>query len=233
LSLAHGTTGRMPQVTSQPAASTSSRRSYLVPARKALPDACAIRAVPLPQLAPPYDDDPVRSSVRVQAVARASRPTAAGARSLTRAGRLTTRPPAASQVKVGREISGQDREPVRTPMRPAGTGDWPSHFAQILAETLAGARPADQLSAWTTEEARKRISQLGPLLAATNRPRVRRVIITSPAGGVLEMTIVVSLGARARAVAVRLELRPRPAAHSSGTREAQPPRWRCTEIEAA
>lgn len=84
-------------------------------------------------------------------------------------------------------------------------GTWPSKFAQVLAETLAGSRPPDQIVPWTTDQARRRIGQLGPLLAATHRPRVRRILVTSPASGVLEMTVIVGVGPRVRAVAVRLE----------------------------
>ena len=125
----------------------------------------------------------------------------------------------------------------------------------MLAETLAGSRPADQIMPWTTEQARRRISQLGPVLATAYQPRVRRVIVSSPASGVLEMTVIVGLGSHVRAVAVRLErasTRPpsEPSAHG-GTRPTQPGRpwrsdnraanrrpassseWLCTAIEAA
>jgi hypothetical protein len=95
----------------------------------------------------------------------------------------------------------------------------------VLAETLAGSRPASQLAKWTTEQARRRISQLAPLLAEANRPRVRRVIVSSPAGGVLEMTVVVGFGARVRALAVRLE-------HAAATADS-PASWLCTAVEAA
>ncbi len=127
-----------------------------------------------------------------------------------------------------RQAHDQDRWPDGLPAvageRPAcdqpmlATGTWPSQFAQVLSETLAGSRPASQLTPWTTEQARKRISQLGPMLAPRGapggrpprtamprRPRVRRVIVTSPADGVLEMTVIVDTGSRARALAVRLE----------------------------
>ncbi len=51
-----------------------------------------------------------------------------------------------------------------------------------------------------------------------------------PAAGVMEMTMVVSFGPRARALAMRLEHVPaRPAVPG---RPARPGRWLCTEIEA-
>jgi hypothetical protein len=112
-------------------------------------------------------------------------------------------------------------------------GPWPSQFAQALAETLAGTRPPSQLAPWITVQARRRIRRLSPVLSSASQPsssqpyasqpRLRRVIISSPAGGVLEMTVVIGLGQRVRALAVRLE-------HSDSAAE---PRWRCTAIEAA
>jgi hypothetical protein len=119
---------------------------------------------------------------------------------------------------------------------PAG---WPSRFAQVLAETLAGSRPASQIVPWTTQQTRRRISQLGPKLSAGQRPRVRRVIVTSPAGGVLEMTVIVAVGDHLRAVAVRMEQTPAAAGQAPpATRHRDAYRrnrsdWLCTAIEAA
>jgi hypothetical protein len=116
---------------------------------------------------------------------------------------------------------------------------WPSRFAQVLAETLAGSRPASQIVPWTTQQTRRQISQLAPMLGASQRPRVRRVIVTSPTGGVLEMTVIVAVGDHVRAVAVRLE-RARPSAHPAGSVPGPHDRyrrrqgdWLCTAIEAA
>ena len=143
------------------------------------------------------------------------------------------------------------------------TGTWPSQFAQVLSETLAGSRPASQLTPWTTEQARRRISQLGPVLAQRGvpgpsgpasrlggrppgqatapQPRVRRVIVSSPVQGVMEMTVIVDLGGRSRAVAVRLErpspgdIRTRAQPGPYARRRQSPPAggWLCTAIEAA
>jgi hypothetical protein len=111
-----------------------------------------------------------------------------------------------------------------------------------LAETLAGSRPQGQIRPWTSEQARRRIRQLGPRLAADVQPRVRRIMTSRPAAGVVEMTVIVGFGPKIRVLAVRLE-RDRP--HSSGTRRDgpyRPPgpgpdpataRWTCTAIEAA
>jgi hypothetical protein len=69
-------------------------------------------------------------------------------------------------------------------------------------------------------QARKRISELGPVLASGRQPRVRRVVSASPAEGVVELTVVVDTGTRTRALALRLE------------RDGQTG-WRCTAVEAA
>jgi Family of unknown function (DUF6459) len=190
--------------------------------RRPLPDARSIRQIGVPEAAPPYDDE------------------------------ITAGPRPAGHDQLA-DGAGPEL-PDRGGLAAVVTGTWPSQFAQVLSEALAGSRPASQLAPWTTEQARKRISQLGPILAPRgasarrptgpaqrSQPRVRRVIVSSPVQGVLEMTVIVDLGARARAVAVRLE-RPSPADVSPGTqpgpharsRKATPASgWLCTAIEAA
>jgi Family of unknown function (DUF6459) len=119
----------------------------------------------------------------------------------------------------------------------AATVAWPSVFAQVLAETLAGSRPSRQLTPWTTQRARGHIRRLGPLLAdsrnpsATGRepsaagiePRVRRVVSSRPSADVVEMAVIVRFGPRVRAIAIRLER----GARATGND------WLCTAIEAA
>jgi hypothetical protein len=67
-------------------------------------------------------------------------------------------------------------------------------------------------------------------MQAGPRPTVRRVLTCEPEPGVLELAVIVSLGPRLRALAVRLE-------HSDRRPESQPaadgPHWICTAIEAA
>ena len=115
---------------------------------------------------------------------------------------------------------------------PDGDGDrWPSQFAQVLAETLAGSRPASQITPWTTERARAHIRRLGPLLAAGQRPRVQRVLASRPVEDVVEVAVVVGFGPRTRALAARLErARPQPATPGRAARQA---RWLCTDVESA
>ncbi len=229
------------------------------PGRRPLPDAQAICSFAIPEIAPPYDDPaPVRRQARGagrdrlvsvparQDSTRRDLPAKQPVPSLPR-----TQPPSA-QPPSAPPPHRQSRAD-----QPRGTGTWPSQFAQVLAETLAGSRPADQIMPWTTEQARRRISRLGPMLATAHRPRVRRVIVSSPASGVIEMTVIVGLGANVRAVAVRLERAvSRPPGSSSepgdtrqippvlptASRRVQPAyhrrppgsgEWLCTAIEAA
>ena len=154
-----------------------------------------------------------------------------------RTGRAGTAGPMGTprQTGVSRQ-PGASRQPG-TPRRAGAAGpsprpgDWPSKFAQALAETLAGSRPPAQLAPWTTERARSHIRKLGPLLSAGQRPLVQRVITSAPTAGVVEMSVVVGFGPRVRALAVRLErTQARPATAGHPARQA---RWLCTTVEAA
>ncbi len=180
--------------------------------RRPLPDAAGVRLIAIPDSAPPYDDQ---------------RPAAAGTpRKLGRLS-LVTAPPAVPAPGAA------PAQPGLTPARreePAAA-EWPSRFAQVLAETLAGSRSQGQIVPWTTDQARKRIRQLGPMLAGGVQPRVRRVVTSRPASGVVEMTVIVGFGSSVRALAVRLE-RDGPHRATPG-RAARAARWVCTAIEAA
>jgi hypothetical protein len=159
-----------------------------------LPDPVAVRRLAVPDSAPPYDDE--RAAAVAGPASQDGRDPAAEADSADRARRAG--------------------EPA------AGADCWPGQFAQALAEALAGSRPANQLVPWTTEQARRRIRQLGPTLATGQRPRVRRVMTSAPREDVLEITAVVGFGARVRVLALRLE-----------RADAGEPAWQCTALESA
>jgi Family of unknown function (DUF6459) len=161
-----------------------------------LPDPAAVRLCRIPDSAPPYDSDTAASPP--PAPAHPPGPAAPASR--------------ASPPQPGR--------PAGLPV-PAAAPAWPGYFAQVLAETLAGVRPATQLVPWTTERARNRIQQLGPRLAAGQRPRIRRVMTFRPTTDAMEMTVVVGFGPRLHALALRLE------------RGDSTARWLCTTVEAA
>ena len=126
---------------------------------------------------------------------------------------------------------------------PADGGQaWPRQFAVLLAETLTGDRPARQIAGWLSQRGSVHLHRLLPLFAGGQRARVQRVITTQPTPEVIEMTLIVAIGPRIRALAVRLTLAPaeqRPGWREklpTGTpepRSARPARWLCTDIEAA
>lgn len=100
---------------------------------------------------------------------------------------------------------------------------WAAPFARLLAETLAGIRPMRQLAPWLTDRARIHVRRAVPVLRCGQRPRVLRVLVSWPADDVAELSVIVALGPRAKALAIRME--------KLTARSGQPPRWRCTDIE--
>ena len=176
--------------------------------RRPLPDPVAVRLCRIPDPAPPYDTE----------VSHGTRPKLLG-----------------SSTPADRGRPGRSAEPPVP--APGAFPGWPSRFAQVLAETLAGSRPPGQMVPWTTEMARLHIERLGPQLASGQRPRVRRIVTYHPTSDVIEMTVVVGFGVRVRALAVRLErVGPHPQTgpqQRNASRRPQTPRWLCTAIEAA
>jgi len=196
-----------------------------------LPDAAAVRMLRVPECAPPYDDD---LAGIVPGERRAPRPPGPG------------EPP---RLTGAAEPAGPARDakppgPLRPPRSPRppdpaapatarggpANNGWPSQFAQVLAETLAGCRPRGQITPWTSDQARRRLRQLGPVLAAGVQPRVRRIVTSRPTADVVEMTVIVGVGPAIRALAVRLE---RGQPRHAGPGAAQAAGWICTAIEAA
>ena len=234
------------------------------PAGRGLP---ALRLVPVPDTDPPFDGDPPNGA---PAPGAPGHPAGAGATS----GRPPPDTPAAGWVAAGclvvpgltlRHLRGCGRRrrfsPVPRAARSARTSadrgsagcatgdDWSRQFALLLTEALAGARPLRQILPWTTDRARAHLDKLVPLFSGGQRPRVQRVITSRPTRDAIEMTVVVGVGTRTRALAVRLErvLHPQGGVtRGGGTRsrlpgpamprgraERTPPQWLCTAIEAA
>jgi Family of unknown function (DUF6459) len=168
-------------------------------------DLSALRLVPVPDVGPPFDGELL-----------ASAPAGDGA------GQVAIRP----DWEYPNARTG-----TATAERPESPGEWPRHFARLLAEALAGARPVRQILPWTSERARGHLHRLMPLFGGGQRPRVLRVIATRPTREVIEMTVIVSVGARTRALAIRLEHMAPPRLPSLAAPQAL--RWVCTDIEAA
>src|SRR5215471_2910157 len=177
--------------------------------RRPLPDPAAVRLYLVPDSAPPYDDEVPAGTTAMPETATRTPAT----------GRPGTGGPGTGGPGTGRPVAGDGSAP-----------DWQSRFAQALAETLAGSRPARQIQPWTTRQAREHIQRLGPRMASVQRPRVRRVITYRPASDVMEMAVVVEFGSRVKALAVRLE---RPAVNPPASLGKPGGRWMCTAVEAA
>jgi hypothetical protein len=212
-----------------------------------LPDAAAVRLCLVPDSAPPYDDE-------VPAGEPDTGREASGGP--TTGGPVSGGPVSGGPATGGRMSGG----PVTGRPASGAAPAWPSRFAQVLAETLAGSRPPRQIEPWTTQQAREHIHRLGPRMASVQRPRIRRVVTYRPASDVMEMAVVVGFGPRVRALAVRLERsapclpagvaepagpgtpvsRGRPAVSGGRTGQGEPARhgepagrWVCTAVEAA
>jgi hypothetical protein len=127
-------------------------------------------------------------------------------------------------VPSQRRGTAETRTRGNSGLEPEADCDWTQQFARLLVETLAGARPLRQLLPWLSDRARVHLRRVEPVLRCGQRPRVLRVLASQPTGSVVEMSVIVGLGPRTRALAVRLE---------EAGRAGQPGRWLCTDIEAA
>jgi hypothetical protein len=181
-------------------------------------DLSALRLVAVPDTGPPFDGDPLAAAAAAAAAAAFD----------------WDHGPARHGTGAAEHAAGMARQQT--------LGDWPAQFARLLAEALAGARPMRQVLPWTSERARVHLRGLAPLFSCGQRPRVLRVMMTRPAHEVIEMTVIVGVGPRTRALAVRLEqtaprhLSGQPgriAPGSNKTAAADPVRWVCTDVEAA
>src|SRR5215469_5745659 len=196
-------------------------------------DLSALRLLVLPDLGPPFDDDPAAAAI---VAAEAGTPGLS----------WSNRDCAATTAAADSAAIADTAATVPTPDASAGAAqaradsDWARQFALLLCEALAGARPLRQILPWTTERTRLKLDRLRPLFGGGQRPRVLRVITTRPTRDVIEMTVVVGLERRTRALAVRLE-RTDPADQSwrrdqsAWLKQAarSRPRWVCTAVEAA
>lgn len=97
---------------------------------------------------------------------------------------------------------------------------WSARLAQAIVETLHGHRPVQQLLRWTDDAVYSSIAQR---LSSRPRPRlgvrpvIRTIRVCHPTDGVTEASVVVEVGRRCRALALRLE--------------GLDGQWRCTALE--
>jgi hypothetical protein len=124
---------------------------------------------------------------------------------------------------------------------------WLRQFAVLLAEALTGVRPVRQIRPWLSQRGSVHLYRLLPLFGGGQGARLQRVLTTQPSPDVIEMTLIVAIGPRIRALAVRLTLaeptqrsqwQGKPPTRTAEPRSAEsrsstPARWLCTDIEAA
>lgn len=203
-----------------------------LPDPMARPDPMAIRLVPVPDCNPPFDDELPGGRILVSLVHPLVSDDDPGPITASKDDELAAGAGPAEPSETHDRDDGEDRDGRDLDGEGGDAlGQWPSRFAQVLAETLGGARPASQLTPWTTEQARAHIRRLGPLLAVDRPPRVQRVRASQPARDVVEVAVVAEFGSRTRALAARLE---RAGAQPPGPgRPGRDARWLCTAIESA
>jgi len=240
-------------------------RDHLMPDEQppAADDLSALRLLVLPDLGPPFDDDPAAAAI---AAAEAGTPGLSWSNRDCAAAAAIADPAATAPTPASGAGAAQARADSAGAAQARADSDWARQFALLLCEALAGARPLRQILPWTTERTRLKLDRLRPLFGGGQRPRVLRVITTRPTRDVIEMTVVVGLERRTRALAVRLErtdpadqswrrdrpawsrqaarsrppvpsAQPGPAARLSRAPRAPQPaaarRWVCTAVEAA
>lgn len=78
---------------------------------------------------------------------------------------------------------------------------------RLLLEVVVGERPVRQVAAWVSPRVLAGLEHRSPAQRTSlgRRPMLRSVRVTEPADAVAEVSAVVSLGDRVRAVALRLE----------------------------
>jgi hypothetical protein len=182
-------------------------------------DLSAMRLLTVPDVWPPIDS-PILAAVAGQRAAAAAFTERAGNQPGERASDQ-------AQQRSGDQADGHA---------------WPRQFAVLLAEALTGARPERQILPWLSQRGTVHLYRLLPRFAGGQGARVQRILTTQPSPDVIEMTVIVAVGPRTRALAVRLawtEPAPRPQwratlpTHTAESRSAASPRWLCTDIEAA
>jgi hypothetical protein len=230
-------------LTPDPPATPSQRtppESPTAPGRRTPPESPAsseLRLITVPAGWPPYDCETHGAACPVARAAALTKPHISHQAPAPAGPPRPTAPPLApdqsmaGQSRAGQSSAGQSSAGQSSAGQSSAgqTTALPRKFAQVIVEILAGSRPLRQTVGWTTDRVRAQIGDLTQVLASDQRPRIRRVVTSQPAASVVEMTVVVTFGARSRALAMRFEhvpaRQPRPGL------PARPARWLCTELE--
>jgi hypothetical protein len=158
--------------------------------------ATALRPMPVPDVAPPIEQDDPQAFPALGRGAHAEPPAVQETLRLVLGG-----------------LADEDDEfgPVPTPRRdlPDPT-TWSRGLVQVMVEVVAGQRACTQLLRWTTtgvyeQVRRQRMPPAGLAGPPRRRPQVRSVRVCEPADGVAEVCAVVSGQHRTHAIALRIE----------------------------
>jgi hypothetical protein len=191
------------------------------------PASSELRLITVPAGWPPYDCESHGAACPVARAAALAKPNVSHqAPALAGPPRPTAPPLAPVQSTAGQSSAGQGSAGQSSAGQATAL---PRKFAQVIVEILAGSRPLRQTVGWTTDRVRAQIGDLTQVLASDQPPRIRRVVTSQPAASVVEMTVVVTFGARSRALAMRFEHMP--ARQPRPGLPARPARWLCTELE--
>ncbi|MDQ1603619.1 MAG: hypothetical protein QOE01_1464 [Actinomycetota bacterium] len=182
-----------------------------------------LRRLPLPVSEPPYDDE--LPAPRPQRPADATQGTLALAFTMPSGVPARPRPPLhlVSPLHPVALLDEDDDDfgPQATPR--AALPDprpWAARLVQALVDAVAGDRPVRQLVRWTSAEVYADVTSRARAerrRASAARALVRTVHVSEPDDGVAEVAALVRRGARATAVALRLE--------------GLDGRWQCTALE--
>jgi hypothetical protein len=123
-------------------------------------------------------------------------------------------------VQPGRD---QDNSDLARPAELPDPRPLTRKLAQAIAEVLAGARPASQLSSHATyhviRQLERNAGRLTPRVGVPQRrPLIDSLHLGEPCDGVIEACALIDTGSRKRALALRLE--------------ATGGRWRCTAVNS-
>lgn len=196
-----------------------------------------LRRLPCPATEPPFDDE-----IGIRPTPRPTVPVTQGALALaftlpSGVPAVPEPPPSLRIVGAGSAVATSngsgtnvdeldpalarfvERQPTSADRLPEARR-WSARLAQAIVETLHGHRPVQQLLRWTDDTVYSSIAQRlssrpRPQLGA--RPMIRTVRVCSPTDGVAEASVVVEVGRRFRALALRLE--------------GLDGQWRCTALE--
>ena len=170
------------------------------------PATLTLRRLPLPQSAPPFDDErdaggPGREHGQTQPWSRSQAPPTQGALALSFSlpGGISAEPEASSQLRLLTAAPPADGLP--DPAR------WTARLAQAIVESLYGPRPLQQLIRWTDERVYRGLVHLAatrPPSSGNVAPQLRALRVCRVNDRVAEASVVVKLGHRCRALALRL-----------------------------